>query len=132
MQNTKKNIVINGYILLIAMSDEDMKKRKEEWLTKVRKEGKLNRNPTEDHSTGLKTLQNNIRRSILSLLLESPMGLDDLQNEMELTKTEAKFHIGMLENALYVEKEEKNGSIVYFPSPRAEAYMENVKSGGHK
>jgi DNA-binding transcriptional ArsR family regulator len=132
MQNTKKNIVINGYILLIAMSDEDMKKRKEEWLSKVRKEGKLNRNPTEDHSTGLKTLQNSIRRKILSLLLESPMSLEDLQNEMELNKMEAKFHIGMLENALYVEKEERNGSIVYFPSPRAEAYMENVKSGGHK
>jgi predicted ArsR family transcriptional regulator len=60
------------------------------------------------------------------------MGLDDLQNEMELTKTEAKFHIGMLENALYVEKEEKNGIIVYYPSPRAEAYMENVKSGGYE
>lgn len=90
----------------------------------------MHRNPREDHGMGLKTLQNPARRQILKLLSENNMNLGEIGKEMGIEGMQAKLHLDMLEDALYVEKTDSNGEAVYGLTPRGEAYLENVKAGG--
>ena len=48
------------------MGDEILR-RKQEWLEKLKREGKL-KDPTEDHKIGLIALQNKIRRDIIKFI----------------------------------------------------------------
>jgi DNA-binding transcriptional ArsR family regulator len=109
------------------MVAKDASEKKKQWTEKIKKEGRNKANPTEDHAIGLRTLQNPIRRKILKLLYNKPMCLDDIQNDLGLNSTTAKFHIDMLENALYVDKVENSNPQEYQLSPRAEGYLENVE-----
>ncbi len=49
------------------MEASELLKRKQEWLEKLKREGKL-KDPTEDHKIGLIALQNRIRREIIIVL----------------------------------------------------------------
>jgi DNA-binding transcriptional ArsR family regulator len=109
------------------MVEKDAAEKKKEWMAKIKKEGRNIENKTEDHAIGLRTLQNPTRRKILKLLYNNPLSIDEIKNELDLNSTEAKFHIDMLETALYVDKIENTTPQEYQLSPRAEGYLENVE-----
>ncbi len=109
------------------MVEKDPAEKKKEWMAKIKKEGRSIENKTEDHAIGLRTLQNPTRRKILKLLYAKTMSIDEIKNELDLNSTEAKFHIDMLENALYVDKIENTDPQEYQLSPRGEGYFENVE-----
>ncbi|WP_321417517.1 winged helix-turn-helix domain-containing protein [uncultured Methanomethylovorans sp.] len=114
------------------MSEDSIKNSRKEWIENIKKEKGIVRNPTEDHDIGLKTLQNPVRRKILSFLAEADLNIEDIQNSFKVNRMQAKFHLDMLENALYIEKIDVNGNETYCLSPRGEAYLENVKTSNEK
>ncbi|WP_370573711.1 winged helix-turn-helix domain-containing protein [Methanomethylovorans sp.] len=126
---TKKRIICFKQLLLMLMSDDPLKDSRKEWIENIKKEKGIVRNPTEDHDIGLKTLQNPVRRKILSFVSEADKTIEDIQEHFRFDRMQAKFHLDMLENALYVERTDENGTAMYHLSPRAEAYFENVKAG---
>lgn len=109
------------------MVDDDLTKRKHEWMSKLEKEGRLKDNPTEDHAIGLRTLQNPMRRKILKILYEDSLNLEEIGERLNLNGSMAKFHVEMLENALYVDKVKDSEPVMYQLSPRGEGFLENVK-----
>ncbi|AKB26171.1 transcriptional regulator [Methanosarcina sp. MTP4] len=109
------------------MDTEENARKKEEWIERMKREGKLTRNPTEDHKFGLKTLQNNTRRNILITLGSGKKSYEEIKEEFNLNSSMANFHLSMLEDALYIEKEEKEGTAYYSPTPRGEGFLENVE-----
>lgn len=107
---------------------DDLMKRSEEWYEKAKKEGKLKANPREDHRAGLEALQHPVRRGILRRLGEGRMGYEQIKKEFELDDMHATFDLRVLEDTLYIEKEEKGGTLEYYLTPRGEAFLENVES----
>ncbi len=112
---------------MITMTPEEAAKRKEEWLEQMKREGKLTRNPTEDHKFGLKVLQNTMRREILVSLGSERKSFEEIKEKFNLNDSMANFHLNMLEDALYIEKIEEEGKVFYAPTPRGEGYVENVE-----
>lgn len=110
------------------MVDEDLMKRSDEWYEKAKKEGKLKANPTEDHRAGLEALQHPVRRGILRRLGEGRMKFDQVKEEFQLDDMHATFDLRILEDTLYIEKEEKDGIYEYYLTPRGEAFLANVES----
>ncbi len=111
------------------MVDEELMKRRQEWYEKAKKEGKLKANPTEDHKAGLEALQNPVRRSMMKKLgEEGRMSYDRIKEEFKLDDVHAKFDLQLLEDTLYIEKEEKEGKSEYYLTPRGEAFLANVES----
>lgn len=109
------------------MNPEVSEKEKEEWLEKMRLEGKITRSPTEFHKFGLKTLQNKTRRNILISLRKGKRPLEEIKEEFNLKEAMASFHLKMLEEALYIEKEENEGTVHYSPTLMGKSYVENVE-----
>jgi DNA-binding transcriptional ArsR family regulator len=105
------------------MTDDDLKRRRDEWYEKVKKEGKLKANPTEDHKAGLKAMQNPIRRHIVESLGEGKMTFDEVKEKFDLNDVQARLNLDMLVDTLYVDKEDDK---TYVISPRGEAFLENV------
>ncbi len=68
------------------MSEDPLKSSRKEWIEKIKKEKGIVRNPTEDHDIGLKTLQNPVRRKILSFLAETDRTIEDIQNSFKLKR----------------------------------------------
>lgn len=93
----------------------------------MKREGKLTRNPTEDHKFGLKVLQNTVRREILIFLGSGRKSLSEIKEKFNLNDHMANFHLNMLEDALYIEKKDEEGKIFYLPTLRGEGYLENVE-----
>ncbi len=105
------------------MMEGDM--RMQEWLEKMKKEGKL-REPTEDHRMRLIALQNRIRREIIKFIgVGSKKSFEEIKERFNLTDTQAKMHLGLLEQALFVESIEENGKKFYMLTPRGEAHLEH-------
>lgn len=109
------------------MSEDPLENSRKEWIERIKKEKGIVRNPTEDHDIGLKTLQNPVRRKILYILAGSNVTIEDIQNNFKVNRMQARFHLDMLENALYIEKTMIDNIEQYQLSPRGEAYLENVK-----
>jgi predicted ArsR family transcriptional regulator len=109
------------------MSGKDDSTKKQEWLKKLEKEGRLKANPTEDHKIGLQTMQNPTRRKILKMLNSSSLSIGEIGDNLNLNSSMAKFHVEMLENALYVDRVENSEPLMYQISPRGEAFLENVE-----
>lgn len=109
------------------MSEDPLENSRKEWIERIKKEKGIVRNPTEDHDIGLKTLQNPVRRKILYILAGSNVTIEDIQNSFKVNRMQARFHLDMLENALYIEKTMIDNIEQYQLSPRGEAYLENVK-----
>ncbi len=107
------------------MATEDFEQRKREWYERVKKEGKLNRDPKEEHDAKLKTLQNPVRRDIIKNLYEKKMTFDELKSEFNLENMPLKLHLGMLEDTLYIEKEDEK---TYVITPRGEEYLATLDS----
>ncbi|WP_230972312.1 winged helix-turn-helix domain-containing protein [Archaeoglobus neptunius] len=109
------------------MDKSELLKRKQEWLEKIKKEGKL-RDPTEDHKIGLIALQNKIRREILKFIgIGSKRTFGEIKEMFRLSDTQAKMHLDLLEQALFVESFDENGKKCYALTPRGKAYLENVE-----
>ncbi|MDY6930828.1 MAG: ArsR family transcriptional regulator [Halobacteriota archaeon] len=99
--------------------------RKEEWIAKLKKEGRL-RDPTESHSISFKTMQLKIRRDILAFI-GGGKSINEIKEAFGLNDMDAKIHLGMLENALYIERSEQDGVDHYFLTIFGEEHLENVE-----
>ena len=105
----------------------ELLRRKQEWLEKLKREGKL-KDPTEDHKIGLRALQNRIRREIIKFIgIGGKKSMNEIAERFKLNESQVKLHLDLLEQALFVEKIEENGSIYFILTPRGEAYLENVE-----
>lgn len=109
------------------MTGEDPAKKKHEWMNKLKEEGKLKANPTEDHAIGLRTLQNPTRRKILKALNGNSLSIEEIGDQLNLSRSEAKFHLDMLENALYIDKVKDTEPMMYQLTPRGEGFLANVE-----
>jgi len=109
------------------MTPEEAAKRKKEWVTKMKLEGKMKEDMTEDHKTVLNALQNPVRRNILKALVEKEKSLEEIKTEFKLTDSQASYNLNMLESTLCIEKKEIDGVTYYVPTPRGEGYVENVE-----
>lgn len=109
------------------MTPEETTKRKEEWVSKMKREGKMKEDMTEDHKACLNALQNPVRRNILKALVEQKKSLEEIKAEFKFTDSQASYNLNMLESTLCIEKEESEGVIYYILTPRGEGYMENVE-----
>ncbi len=102
-------------------------RRKQEWLERLKKEGKL-RDPTEDHKIGLIALQNRMRREIIKFIgIGGRKSLYEIKEKFRLNESQAKLHLDLLEQALFIEKIEGDGKTYFILTPRGEAYLENVE-----
>ena len=108
------------------MTPEEAAKRKKEWVAKMKKEGRMKEDMTEDHKSCLNALQNPVRRSILKALVEKK-SLEEIKAEFKLTDSQASYNLNMLESTLCIEKEESKGITYYVLTPRGEGYVENVE-----
>ncbi len=105
----------------------ELLRRKKEWLEKIKKEGKL-RNPTEDHKIGLIAIQNRIRREIIKFIgIGGKKNFGEIKERFKLSDSQAKMHLDLLEQALFIESIKENGEKYYVLTPRGEAYLENVE-----
>lgn len=107
------------------MTNDDKEQRRQEWHERVKKEGKLNRDPKEEHDAKLKTLQNPVRRNIVKALNDKKMTFEELKAEFNAESMPMKMNLGMLEDVLLIEKEDDN---TYVITPRGEDYLEGAKS----
>ncbi|MHB8101575.1 MAG: winged helix-turn-helix domain-containing protein [Methanosarcina sp.] len=109
------------------MTPEEAAKRKKEWVTKMKLEGKMKEDMTEDHKACLNALQNPVRRNILKALVEQKKSFEEIKAEFKLTESQTTYNLNMLESTLCIEKEEIEGVTFYVLTPRGEGYMENVE-----
>jgi DNA-binding transcriptional ArsR family regulator len=63
---------------------------------------------------------------ILKALNGNSLNIEEIGSQLDLSRTEAKFHLDMLENALYIEKAEDADPVVYKLTPRGEGFLANV------
>ena len=103
--------------------DGDLERKRAEWIKKMKEEGKL-KNPTEEHRIAWKTMQNKKRREIIAFI-GGGKSLKEIKEAFNLDDLDANIHLGMLENALYIEKFEKKGDIYFILTPLAEEYLSN-------
>ncbi|WP_048815509.1 winged helix-turn-helix domain-containing protein [Methanosalsum zhilinae] len=89
----------------------------------MKREGKLNINPTQDHEASLMALQNPTRRQILDMLARYPMGADDIREELKIDAMQTKFHLSMLESSLSIEKRTKDNIVLYISFLQEVKYM---------
>jgi predicted transcriptional regulator len=112
---------------MIAMTPEEGAKRKKEWVTRMKQEGKMKEDMTEDHKATLNALQNPVRRKIIKALVEKEKSLEEIKAEFKLTDSQASYNLNMLESTLCIEKKEIDGVAYYALTPRGEGYLENVE-----
>ena len=109
------------------MIPEEAAKRKEEWVAKMKREGKMKEDMTEDHKACLNALQNPVRRNILKSLVKQKKSLENIKAEFKLSDSQLSYNLNMLESTLCIEKEETGGIVYYILTPRGEGYVENVE-----
>ena len=96
----------------------DLKKRKDEWIEEMLKEGKIN-DYTEWHRLLWKVMQNKRRRDILAFIGDGKRA-SEIMEAFSMTSQDAKIHLGMLESALYIERSEKDEDAYYTLTPLGE------------
>ncbi len=107
------------------MNNKKLEKSKSLWLKKLENEGKL-LNPKEDHRRGLRALQNKTRRALLKYIGENIKEFEDIKIYFNLNDSEAKFHLSMLEYALFIERINSG----YKLTLRGLGYLNNVELRG--
>ena len=107
------------------MGREQLLERKREWLRRL-KEERL-RDPTEDHRIALKAMQNRVRQEMLRYVGSvGKASFEEVAQRFGLDSFQAKIHLDLLEQALFIEAVEEGGKRVYVLTPRGEAYLKNV------
>ena len=109
------------------MTPEEGAKRKAEWVAKMKQEGKMKGDMTEDHKTTLNALQNPIRRKIIKALAEKERSFEEIKDEFKLTDSQANYNLNVLESTLCIEKKEIAAITYYTLTPRGAGYVENVE-----
>lgn len=109
------------------MTPEEAAKRKEEWVSRMKREGRMKEDMTEDHKACLNALQNPVRRNILKALGGHRMTFEEIKAEFKLTDTQANYNLSTLESTLCIEKEDDEGVQYFVLTPRGEGYVENVE-----
>ncbi|HUY00784.1 MAG TPA: winged helix-turn-helix domain-containing protein [Candidatus Deferrimicrobium sp.] len=99
------------------MSDEEL----EAWR-KEKIEGNPNRNLREEHSRALRTMQNPIRREILTLLKDNALSLEKLAEALKLDDDTLQYHLQFLKDIFFIVI---NDNIVDLTPPGI-AYTRNV------
>lgn len=113
------------------MDLDELARKKQKLIKKMNESGK-ERNPSEDHAIGLKTLQNPKRRAIMDFLMDGPKSLDQIKIELDMNDMQTKLNLDMLEDAFYISKIDSSDKTEYELTIRGDAYLENVKTGGKK
>jgi len=108
----------------------DLEKKKEEWLEKMKKDGKI-KDQTEWHRILWKTMQNKKRREIIAFIGDGK-SLNDIKEAFNLDDMDANIHLGMLETALYIDKSKKDGGVYYFLTPFGEGELKILKDTERK
>lgn len=109
------------------MSEEDSTEDREEWLQRMREEGKLPEDKKEDHRRMSRALENPTRRDILKYIgKEGRRSLEEIKTKFDIHKSQAKMHLDFLEQGLVVESEEKDDKTLYQLTPRGEGHLENM------
>jgi predicted transcriptional regulator len=112
---------------MITMTPEEAAKRKKEWVSRMKREGRMKEDMTEDHKACLNALQNPVRRKILKALDGRRMTFEEIKAEFKLPDSQANYNLSTLESTLCIEKEEAEGVQYYVLTPRGEGYVENVE-----
>lgn len=105
------------------MKKEEIEREKNEWIERLKKDGKIT-DVERLRKSGLFAIQNPIRRKIIEFMVRSEsITSDKISEELNLDKNQIKFHLSMLETALFVEKKDND---TYVLTPRGVAYVENA------
>lgn len=108
------------------MSKNELSEDREEWLERMKKEGKLADSKKEDHRRMSRGLENATRRKILEYIGEKgKKTLEEIKNKFDFTKSQAKMHLDFLEHGLIIECEEKKDKTLYKITPRGKGQLEN-------
>jgi len=110
------------------MDRDELSKEIKEWAEKMRKDGKM-ADPTKDHKIALDTLQNPLRRDILKIIgTTGKKTIDEITKELNMESSQIKYHLGMLEKALFVEQEDNS----YVLTPRGKGYINDADWWGYE
>jgi len=106
------------------MKKEEIEKEKNEWIERLKKDGKIT-DVEKLRKSGLFAIQNPVRRKIIEFMgrSEQVVTIDMISKWLNLDKNQVKFHLGMLETALFVNKKDED---TYSLTPRGVAYVENA------
>jgi len=106
-----------------VMDKKEMEEQKNKWIERLKKEGKIT-DVEKLRKSGLFAIQNPVRRKIIEVIGKSDkITVDNLSKGLNLDKNQVKFHLGMLETALFVEKKDED---TYTLTPRGVAYVTNA------
>lgn len=105
---------------MTMFSLEELKK----WQDRMFKEGRISDWKT-DHERGLDATYNRTRRAILGAI-GFGKSFDDIKKEFKLTDAVAKYHLDVLEHALFVEKETRSGKAHYKLTPRGAGFCDHM------
>lgn len=109
------------------MSGDNSASGREEWLERMKKEGKLPEDIKEDHRRMSRALENPTRREILKYIgTDGQKSLEEIKNEFGLHESQAKMHLDFLEQGLVVESEREENITLYQLTPRGEGHLENT------
>jgi len=105
------------------MDEEESLKRREEWLEKIKKEGKL-KDSAKDHRIILTALQNPAKRETIKFIgIGNKKSLEELKERFKPDLIQAELNLNILEKALFIEKVEEDGVVFYTITPFGEAYL---------
>lgn len=94
------------------------------WQDKMFKEGKITDWKT-DHERGLDATNNRTRRAILGFI-GFGKSLEEIKKQFKLNDAMAKYHLDVLEQALFVEKQKKDGKTYYALTPRGAGFCDHI------
>ena len=105
---------------MVMFSLEELKK----WQDKMFKEGRIT-DWKADHERGLDATNNRTRRAIMGVI-GFEKSFDDIKKEFKLSEAMAKYHMDVLEQALFVEKEMRNDKPYYKLTPRGAGFCDHI------
>ncbi len=95
----------------------DLEDVHERWKERMREEGRL-KDPKTDHYLMFIATQNKIRRDILEFICEKKKNFNEIKKNFDTNDFQIKYHLDILENALFLEKIEDKGDKYYLLTPR--------------
>ncbi len=116
--------------LKMNMSKNNPSENREEWLERMKKEGKLPEDKKEDHRRMSRALENPTRREIMKYIgANEQRTIDEIKKEFDIHESQVKMHLDFLEQGLVIEKKEKEDKTLYQLTPRGEGHLENMVEG---
>ena len=105
------------------MDEEESLKIRQEWLEKIKKEGKL-KDSAKDNRIILTALQNPARREMIKFIgISNKKSLEEVKERFKPDLIQAELNLNILEKALFIKKVEEDGVFFYTITPFGEAYL---------